>query len=350
MNTSKFYLGKRDNGIYQIGYFVDSRLKWKSTGARTKPEALSVLKNFEKSFTKSIPSKSLSGFITEFLSFAEQNYSSGTVEIYRTALSYLSQIIGEASLSAITQRHADIYKVTRLQAFRQYSKTERIKPTTVNCELRTLRAAFNVALRWKLITDNPFRGVSLASIPETAPIFFTRADFQKLLDSIKEEWLKNIVVFAALTGMRRGEILNLRWESVDMQRKVLVLQSTASFRVKAGRRRTVPLSDSAIYLLTQIMNASQSGYVFEHRGRQIGESCLSHKFKGYVRECFSNESALHFHSLRHSIASWLVQGGSTLYEVQMLLGHSSSKMTQVYAHLLPETLHCTVNKVKFQFN
>jgi len=157
-------------------------------------------------------------------------------------------------------------------------------------------------------------------------------------------------VFAALTGMRRGEILNLRWESVDLQRKVLVLQSTASFRVKAGRRRTVPLSESAVYLLRLRENKSKSGYVFEHRGRQVGESCISHKFKLYVRECFSNSSELHFHSLRHSVASWLVQGGSTLYEVQMLLGHSSSKMTQVHAHLLPETLHGTVNKIVINMN
>jgi integrase len=350
MHDETVYLNKRRNGIYQIGFYVDSRLHWKSTGAKHKREALNILKNFEESLKKSLPSKTLQSFVAEFLPFAMQNFLPGTVELYRTSLAHLVKVIGDIPLASITPRHADTYKVARLQSLRQYSTTEKIKPATVNSELRTLRAAFNVAIRWKLATENPFKGVSLATIPEMAPIFFSRAEFQRLLDTIKEEWLRNIVVFAALTGMRRGEILNLRWESVDMQRKVLILQSSASFRVKAGRRRTVPLSESAIYLLAQRLNSSQSGFVFEHRGHQIGESCITHKFKGYVRACFSNASALHFHSLRHSIASWLVQGGSTLYEVQMLLGHSSSKMTQVYAHLLPETLHATVNKVQFQVN
>jgi site-specific recombinase XerD len=77
---------------------------------------------------------------------------------------------------------------------------------------------------------------------------------------------------------------------------------------------------------------------------------VSHKFKYYVYEARFSDDRLHFHSLRHTFASWLVQDGVSLYEVQKLLGHSSIAVTQVYSHLQPEQLHATVNRLKVGLN
>jgi site-specific recombinase XerD len=92
-----------------------------------------------------------------------------------------------------------------------------------------------------------------------------------------------------------------------------------------------------------------SDLVFARRGFQIGESFVSHRFKEYVRMAGLDER-LHWHSLRHTFASWLVQDGVSLYAVQKLLGHSSVTVTEIYSHLQPEKLHDTVNRIQVSLN
>ncbi len=176
------------------------------------------------------------------------------------------------------------------------------------------------------IESNPFSNVQLVHTPELPPAFFTKEDFQKLILIIKENWLKEIVIFAVLTGMRRGEIINLRWQDVDLQRKLIQVKSNPTFKTKQGKRRTLPLSDV-----------------------KVKEGFVTHKFKEYVSVAGLNDK-LHFHSLRHTFASWLVQDGVSIYEVQKLLGHSSVKVTEVYSHLAASELHNAVNKISIPLN
>ena len=82
---------------------------------------------------------------------------------------------------------------------------------------------------------------------------------------------------------------------------------------------------------------------------KLKEDFVSKTFKRHVRLSGLNP-ALHFHSLRHSFASWLVQDGVSIYAVKELLGHSDVKTTQVYSHLQPEQLHSTVNKIQVSLN
>jgi site-specific recombinase XerD len=91
-------------------------------------------------------------------------------------------------------------------------------------------------------------------------------------------------------------------------------------------------------------------FVFTLNDRQISTGWVTALFKKYVRRSNLENKGLHFHSLRHTFASWLVQKGATLYEVQRLLGHTSSKVTEVYSHLQPEHMRDTVNKVKSSLN
>ena len=92
-----------------------------------------------------------------------------------------------------------------------------------------------------------------------------------------------------------------------------------------------------------------SDYVFMPRGHKINDDHATKKLKAYVTANGLN-GKLHFHSLRHTFASWLVQDGVSLYEVQKLLGHSNIAVTQVYSHLQPEGLHNTVNRISIQLN
>jgi len=337
---TKFYLFKRNNGIYYYGYLEDGRKRWKSIKCRRKDEALKVLTDVKSLLHQKPPVQTVTQFIGEFLPYGRVNLQPKTVDGYEAALRQLASLSGDIPLAAVTRRHIDAFKGKRL---------EKVKPATLNIELRSLRAAFNVALRWGLIEKNPFAKVQLARIPQLPPTYLSQEDFVRLLALIQEKWLKELMLFAVSTGLRRGEMVNLRWEDVDLVRRIIHIQSHEGFRTKNGKYRIIPLNDAVYNLLVEKAKQTKKEYVFTRRGYKMGESYITHRFKYYVRKAELSEN-IRWHSLRHTHASWLVQKGASLYEVQKLLGHSSSKVTEIYSHLQPEQLHDTVNKIKIELN
>jgi integrase len=345
-NPSHFSLRKRSWGVYHITYLVQGRRRWKSTGATTKPEALKALSDFQRLIEETPKTAFLSEFISDFQSYAAATFAPKTQEIYRHVLSRFSRMVGNPLLVEITPQHFDRYKAARLKATRTLKDGQEIQtsPTSVNIELRALRAAFKTACRWKLIPSAPFEDVTLAAVPERTPSYFSPKSFEQLVASIHERWLREVVLFAVLTGMRRGEILSLKWSQVNAERRVVTIESCPTFKTKAGKRRIIPLNETAVFLLESRRTLSPSEFVFTFKDGPIPEGWLSHKFKKYVQDLKLAEG-LHFHSLRHTFASWLVQSGATLFEVQKLMGHSSSSVTEVYSHLQPEQMHNTVNRI-----
>jgi site-specific recombinase XerD len=334
----KFYLYKRANGIYYIGYLDNGRRRWKSTGSTLKCDALKALASYLEFLREKPKTTHLATFKRDFLAYAEGVFAQRTVIIYRQALQRLLDIAGDCSLSSLTQRHLDRYATERLGG--------KTSPVTINIETRAIKAAFSTAVRWQLLVANPFAGVKSLSVPQLRPVFFTRADFEALLAAISEAWLRELVIFSVATGMRQAEVTNLRWCDVDLEHRLIHVQSSPTFKTKQGRRRTIPLGNIPYAILAGKGVNDPQNYVFSRCGRKIGESFLTHRFKKRLRDAKLDER-LHWHSLRHTHASWLVQSGATLYEVQKLLGHSSSATTQVYAHLQPEAMHETVNRIGF---
>lgn len=359
VDFNRFSLFKRHNGLYSILYYHHGRRRWKATNTTTKPEALAVLANFQNLLdAATVEPVPLQEFVTRFLSFAASTYSANSVELYRRVLHRFVQLVGNVYLLELTAEHFDRYKAQRLkdtyqgERLQPKSTKRRLKsvsPVSVNIELRALRAAMNTARRWKLVHSNPFQEVTFADVPEQTPAFFTAADFQALLNSIREGWLREVVLFAVLTGLREGEILHLRWCDVDLSGRLVTIQTSATFKTKAGRRRIVPLGEMALRVLLSRQGKSASEYVFTLNDKPIKRTWLQHLFKRRIREA-GLPAGLHFHSTRHTFGSWLVQGGATLYEVQKLLGHSSSKVTEIYSHLQPEHLHGTVERLELNLN
>ena len=187
----------------------------------------------------------------------------------------------------------------------------------------------------------------MVRMPERQPAHFTRDEFQRLLRTIKEKWLRDVVLFAAVTGMRQGEILSLRWDQVDFARRVAQIESSSSFHTKTGTRRSVPLCETAMEVLRS-RHSSQNGLVvFTHCGRPLLRRWVTTKLRRYVR-FLGLDRRLNFHSLRASFASWLALDGISIYQISRLLGHSDVTVTQKhYAHLQPDDLHEVVNRISF---
>ena len=150
-------LFKRSNGFYYICYEEDGKRKWKSTGKTLKADAYKEMMQFQNHL-KTHPTKTtLREFIDEFHSHTESMYAPKTRELYSHALSLLLSQVGNKYLSAVSPKDADQYRSVRSKA---------VSPTSVNMELRALKACFSHAVRWRLLSENPFSGVSFVRIPE----------------------------------------------------------------------------------------------------------------------------------------------------------------------------------------
>jgi integrase len=227
-------------------------------------------------------------------------------------------------------------------AFKNKRYADGVKPATINRELTTLKKAFNLARReWEWCQDNPVCRVSMEKEHNTRDRWLTVDGEQRLLNA-SIPWFRELVVFTINTGMRRGEILALTWAGVDLFRRTVTV-----FKSKNGERRTIPLNQTVLDLLTRkyALRHSPSDLVFVSQastpldGSNIRRALLSALETAKIND-------FHFHDLRHTFATRMVQAGVDLYKVQRLLGHKSPIMTQRYAHHYPESLRDGVDALE----
>ena len=150
--------------------------------------------------------------------------------------------------------------------------------------------------------------------------------------------LKYIVPMLLLTGARKREVLDARWDDFDAENRLWRIPFT-----KSGRPRTVPMSDGVMSVLDTVPRIAGSPCVFPNPDTK----------KPYVAIHYAWDTArkraglqdVRMHDLRHSFASILINSGRSLYEVQHLLGHTQVKTTERYAHLQQDTLMTAANVV-----
>lgn len=235
----------------------------------------------------------------------------------------------ETPVKEITTQRIAQYDKHRLMQASRLKRT--ISPASVNRELAVLRHLLRLAEEWGYIDKTP--KIRLSRESEGRLRFLDEAEAVRLLQACEKSqnpYLKTIVTLAVNTGMRKGEIMGLTWERVDFSRGVLLLEKT-----KSGRRREVPMNQAVYDALSALPGSKEAGLVF---CRSTGAEW------GAIRTAFDTACTrakiedFRFHDLRHTCASWLVQRGRNLKEVQELLGHKTFAMTLRYAHLSPDRL------------
>ncbi|MFH1965749.1 MAG: site-specific integrase [Acidobacteriota bacterium] len=150
------------------------------------------------------------------------------------------------------------------------------------------------------------------------------------------DYLTPLVLTAMLTGLRRGELINLSWQDIDPRAKTLQVKAKGA---RSGKTRTVPLIAECRDMLIEWKQLTEyghpGGYVFpDRKGERLDN--INTAFSNLLKA--AEVTGLRFNDLRHHYASMLVQEGIQLYTVRELLGHSDLKMTQRYAHLAPDNL------------
>jgi integrase len=244
----------------------------------------------------------------------------------RGYVKHLTAFFEGRTLAEITPKLIAEYKVRRYAGG--------LKPASINRELASLKKAFNLAVReWEWCSENPVSKVSMERENNQRDRWLSVEEEARLLQGCAP-WLHDLVTFALHTGMRMGEILDLTWRGVDFSRRTVMV-----VRSKNGERRTIPVNDTGMAVLRQKSKV---------RSLRTDVVFCSHVFtpmeSGHLRRSFrlalgkAGIDDFHFHDLRHTFATRLVQAGVDIYKVQRLLGHKSPIMTQRYAHHYPESL------------
>jgi integrase len=234
----------------------------------------------------------------------------------------------------------------RYMEIETYLNKLRLKPTrhgsvrtvaSINREIGVLRHIFRKAVEWELVEESPFdKGKSLQFKENNSRIrYLTEEEISKLLAECKpKKHIYHIVVCALNTGMRRGEILTLRWNQI--RNNFIYLEKT-----KTNERREIPINDDFAKILKEIRKKQElkSKNVFIYHGLTVQrvDRAFKYALKNAGIENFK------FHDLRHTFASHAVMRGASLKEVQELLGHKSMTMTMRYAHLSQEHKKKAVN-------
>ena len=262
--------------------------------------------------------------LTEYLPYAQQHKRSANADESKLRVHLLPRF-GSRPLNDITTRDLQLY----LGEFKGSHCA-----ATANRHLSLLSKLFKLAVQWERIAKNPCQGIKKFQENNQRERFLSQDEIQRMFQAMETEPNRVIVAalkFLLLTGVRREEALQAKWEFVDLERGTLFLPDT-----KSGKSRTVILNPDALTLLQEQPRQAGNPYVFP--GKVAGKA-LNNPIKGFHRILkAAGIENLRIHDLRHSFASLAVNSGATLYQVQHLLGHASSQTTQRYAHLADSTL------------
>jgi integrase len=260
-----------------------------------------------------------------YLPFAKERKKSWTKdeELFRLRL---NRTFGDRRLNQITRQE--------IQRFHTGLKAEGLAPASCNHYIKLLRRMLNLAVSWEMLERNPAARVPLFREDNKVEHYLDEEQLQRLLSVLRTHPNRaacTIALFLLSTAARLNEALKAKWDHIDTERRVWKIPA---YNAKSGKVRAVPLNTSALDVLRSL--ETTEGYLFVNPETDKPYTTI-HRGWDLIRKQ-AGMPHLRLHDLRHQYASFLVNSGRTLYEVQQILGHSDPTVTQRYAHLSTRAL------------
>lgn len=256
---------------------------------------------------------------------------------YLTDICLLKNLVvyfGDLYLHEICDYHFDQYRTIRLKQ-KIKNKNKLVSTTTINREGALLRSILNRAVQWGVLSFNPIKKISMFK-EEPKERILTEKEI-KLLVRSADVPLKHIILVALNTGMRRGEILNLHWHQINVERGFITVQKT-----KSRKLRRIPLNRSMKRLFSHLyLSRDGRGFVFENP--DTGEPFQDIKTAWYSLLRRTGIKDFRFHDLRHCFATYTMLNGGDLISLKETLGHEDIKTTSRYIKALLEGQQKLVN-------
>jgi site-specific recombinase XerD len=242
---------------------------------------------------------------------------------------------GLKRLDEITRREIEDFHTSLLD--------EGLSPATADQHLRLIKRGFNLAVAWEVIEKNPAANVKLLRVDNKRGFYLNDEQLARLMQVLRTDSARTVcqlAMFLLATGARLSEATRATWTQIDREHRVWRIPAANS---KSKKMRSVPLNDQALAVLQEVGTEGKFEHVFINH-RWINADGSRGKPIKWVQKVFSRiriEAGLpacRLHDLRHNHASFLVNAGRTLYEVQQVLGHSDPAVTMRYAHLSTKTM------------
>ena len=231
-------------------------------------------------------------------------------------------------------------RVDRIEAKK---KPKGLAPKTVRNIHQMIGSAYNLAIEQKLVTRNPTQGCALPKVEHKEMKTLTADQLSAFFQEAKDSGVYELYYLDLATGLRRGELLGLKWADVDLDRGVLKIQRAISRQngkvVEAPLKtknayRTLPLSADAISVLKmQKCKVGNSEWVFPSpAGGPMSPDSVLHMLQRVLKR--AGLPRIRFHDLRHTFATMALQNGVDVKTVSSMLGHYSAGFTlDTYAHV-----------------
>jgi len=215
-------------------------------------------------------------------------------------------------------------------------------PRSLQYVFATIRQAWNMARRDGLVMgDSPTKKVKVPKIDNRRVRFLSHAEAEKLLNTLRttDPLTHDLALLSLHTGLRMGEMANLKWGNIDLDRGIITVMDP-----KGGEGRAAFMTEKVKAMFEAMKRRGPEDYVFTNKkGKRLNDTPIVFfevvKDLGFNKGITDRRQRVCFHSLRHTFASWHVEAGTDLYTVKSLMGHSVIAMTERYAHLSKGTLH-----------
>ena len=253
-------------------------------------------------------------------------------------LEYWRDILGHHVLADVTPK---VIAKCRDELLKGITPAGNVRsPATVKRYLAALSHVFTVAIKdWEMVKENPVSNVTKPTEPrgrirylsedETINTKMVEGEKTRLLKACEKSentYLYIVVVLAISTGMRQGEIMNLKWKDVDLNKGQIILYDT-----KNDEPRAVPLVGKAMELVKKHPRRLDTQLLFPSKVNKEKPMLLRKPWEIALRQAEITD--FHFHDLRHTAASYLAMNGASLNEIAEILGHKTLEMVKRYAHL-----------------
>ncbi len=279
--------------------------------------------------------------IKNYNDYAQTNKKSWKTEQCR--VDKLEEYFGAKKLREITPILVEKYRMERRKAPKVRQKKLKngelpkqpklVCSASINREVSILRKMFSIAVENGWIDKNPYLARKVKPLREDSrrERFLEPSEEKNLLGQCTDnyEYLKPILICALHTGMRKSEILNLKWQYIDLDKGYITVTQT-----KSGKDRNIPISATLRQHLRILKDNRQSDHVFVNHDTQKPYYDLKRSFAEILDQ--AKIRGLRFHDLRHTAATRMVAAGIDLIVVQDILGHACISTTMRYSHPVPE--------------
>jgi integrase len=350
------------NGTYYAVFSISGRKKWKKIGKCQPAQAKRIKHQMEIEFLNNnfgifdVKPIAFAEFVPIYLEKIKTTKAERTVKTEAVLLKNLTTFFGDQRLMTINKGDIENYRDQRV---------EQVKDRTVNLELTALSCLFKKAIEMKYLAKLPWEKSLKVKVRDQIEIQPLTVEEIDRLKAICSPWLYPFVVLELHSGMRKSEALWLEWDQVDFNRRVIKLYNKPGFKLKNLKRRDIPIDDDLLEVLQHHfqyypkLNATKrdaTAYLprQEHQKRwvfcHLDGSRVQDIKTAFKNACKKAElEGTRIHDLRHTFASHLVMQGVSMKAVQELLGHQSIKITMdIYAHLEPEHIMASVNRLPYR--